>query len=200
MKNSIKMLIAMMVISIQGIRLHAQNTKTTTGIYLTEQDFKTGKLSYILSANDKLQLNGFLGGKHIGLVYQGKKIKLSKSEVFGYRQNNQDFRFFHNEAYQILDTAGFLLYSHPQLTQQGKGYKPVEGYFFSTSSAMPVLSLTIENIDKSFSAQSEFRYSVQSYFHKDADLITFDKADNQYEIKHLYFEHKQTPGTQHAAL
>jgi hypothetical protein len=200
MKNSIKVLIAVIVISIQGIQLHAQNTKSTTGIYLTEQDYKTGKLSYVLNENDKLQLNEFLGGKHIGLVYQGKKMKLSKREIFGYRQNNQDFRFFHNEAYRILDAAGFLLYSHQQLIQQGKGSAPVEQYFYSTSSATPVLSLTIENIDKSFSAQSEFRYSVQSYFHKDADLITFDKADNQYEIKHLYFEHNHAAGTQHAAL
>jgi hypothetical protein len=200
MKNSIKVLIAVIVISIQGIQLHAQNTKSNTGIYLTEQDYKTGKLSYVLNENDKLQLNEFLGGKHIGLIYQGKKMKLSKSEIFGYRQNNQDFRFFHNEAYRVLDTTGFLLYSHQQLVQQGKGYVPFKQYFYSTSSATPVLSLTIENIDKSFSAQSEFRYSVQSYFHKDADLITFDKADNQYEIKHLYFEHKHAAGAQHAAL
>ncbi|MGF7037822.1 hypothetical protein [Mucilaginibacter lappiensis] len=200
MKNSIKVLIAVIVIGIQSIRLHAQNSKNTTGIYLTEQDYKAGRLSYVLNENDKLQLNEFLGGKHISLVYQGKKMKLSKSEIFGYRRNNQDFRYLHNEAYRVLDTSGFLLYSHQQLVQQGKGYIPVEQYFYSTSSAAPVLSLTIENIDKSFSAQSEFRYSVQSYFHKDADLITFDKVDNQYEIKHLYFEHKQATGTQHAAL
>jgi hypothetical protein len=182
------------------MRLHAQNTKTATGIYLTEQDYKAGKLSYVLSENDKLQLNDFLGGKHVGLVNQGKKMKLSKSEIFGYRQNNANFRFFHNEAYRILDTAGFLLYSRQQLIQQGKGYVSVERYFYSNSSATPVLNLTIENIDKSFFAQSEFRYSVQSYFHQDADLITFDKADNQYEIKHLYFEHNHTTGPQHAAL
>ena len=190
----------MIVICIQGISLHAQNTKTTAGIYLTEQDYKTGKLSYVLNENSKLRLNDFLGGKNIGLVYQGKKMKLSKSEVFGYRQDNQDFRLFHNEAYRILDTAGFLLYKRQQLVQQGKGYVSVERYFYSTDPAKPVLSLTMENIDKSFSAQSEFRYSIQSYFHQDADLIAFDKADNQYAIKHLYFEHNHITGAQHAAL
>jgi len=192
MKTSIKVLIVVMMICIQDIRLQAQSTKNATGIYLNEQDYKSGKLSYVLDKNDKLQLNGFLNGKHVALIYQGKKIKLSKSEIFGYRQNNQDFRFYQNQTYKILDTAGFMLYSNQQLTQQGKGYAPVERYFYSISTANPVLSLTIENMDKSFPTRSEFRYSIQNYFHRDADLMAFDKADNQYEIKYLYFEHKHS--------
>lgn len=192
MKTSIKVLVVAMMICIQGIRSQAQGTKRATGIYLNEQDYKAGKLSYALDKNDKLQLNGFLNGKYVTLVYQGKKMKLSKSEIFGYRQNNQDFRFYQNEVYKILDTAGFMLYSRQQLTQQGKGYAPVESYFYSVNTTNPVLSLTIENIDKSFPNRAEFRYSVQSYFRGDADLMAFDKADNQYEIKYLFFEHKHS--------
>ena len=192
MKTSIKVLIVVMMICIQGIRSQAQSAKNTNGIYLNEQDYKSGKLSYALDKNDKLQLNGFLNGKYVTLVYQGKKMKLSKNEIFGYRQNKQDFRFYQNEAYKIVDTAGFMLYSREQLTQQGKGYAPVERYFYSVSTVNPVLSLTIENIDKSFLTRTGFRYSVQNYFHRDADLMAFDKADNQYEIKYLYFEHKHS--------
>jgi len=192
MKTSIKVLIVAMMICIQGIRSQAQGTKNAAGIYLNEQDYRSGKLSYVLDKNDKLQLNGFLNAKHVALVYQGKKIKLSKNEIFGYRQNSQDFRFYQNQTYKILDTAGFMLYSSQQLTQQGKGYAPVERYFYSVSTANPVLSLTIENMDKSFPTRAEFRYSIQNYFHHDADLMAFDKADNQYEIKYLYFEHKHS--------
>lgn len=109
MKTSIKVLIVMMVICIQGVRSQAQSTKNVNGIYLNEQDYKSGKLSYAMDKNDKLQLNGFLNGKYVTLVYQGKKMKLSKSEIFGYRQNNQDFRFYESATYKILDTAGFML-------------------------------------------------------------------------------------------
>ena len=192
MKTSIKVLIVTIMICTQGVRSQAQSKKNTTGVYLTELDYKTGKLSYALDKNDKLQLNGFLNGKHVTLIYQGKKVKLSKSEIFGYRQNNQDFRFYQNEIYKILDTAGFMLYSRQQLTQQGKGYAPLERYFYSVSTSNQVLGLTIGNIDKSFPAQTEFRYHIQNYFHRDADLMAFDKADNQYEIKYLYFEHKHS--------
>jgi hypothetical protein len=192
MKTSIKVLVVVMMICIQGIRLQAQGTKSAIGIYLNEQDYKSGKLSYALDKNDKLQLNEFLNGRYVSLIYQGKKMKLSKNEIFGYRQNNQDFRFYQNGTYKIVDTAGFMLYSRQQLTQQGKGYAPVERYFYSVSTANPVLSLTIENIDKSFPSRAEFRYSVQSYFRGDADLMAFDKADNQYEIKYLFFEHKHS--------
>ncbi|NHA05084.1 hypothetical protein G7092_14845 [Mucilaginibacter sp. HC2] len=189
MKTSIKVLIVVMVICIQGVRSQAQSTKNVNGIYLNEQDYKSGKLSYALDKNDKLQLNGFLNGKYVTLVYQGKKMKLSKSEIFGYRQNNQDFRLYDNATYKILDTAGFMLYSRQQLAQQGKGYAPVERYFYSVSTANPVLSLTIENMDKSFPARTEFRYGIRNHFRSDADLVAFDKVSRQYEIKYLYFKH-----------
>jgi DNA-binding beta-propeller fold protein YncE len=193
MKTSIKvLLIAAIMICTQGVLSQAQSIKNTSGMYLTELDYKSGKLSYVLDKNNKLQLNSFLNGKHVTLIYQGKKVKLSKSEIFGYRENNQDFRFYQNETYRILDTAGFMLYSRQQLAQQGKGYAPVERYFYSVSTANPVLSLTIENIDKSFPAKIEFRYRIQNYFYRDADLMAFDKADNQYEIKYLYFKHKHS--------
>ncbi|MGN8071122.1 hypothetical protein [Mucilaginibacter sp. 22184] len=192
MKTSIKVLVVMMMIGIQGMRSQAQGTKSTTGIYLNEQDYKAGRLSYALDKNDKLQLNEFLNGRYVSLIYQGKKMKLSKSEIFGYRQNSQDFRFYQNGTYKILDTAGFMLYSRQQLAQQGKGYAPVERYFYSVRTANPVLNLTIENIDKSFPSRVEFRYSVQNYFRGDADLMAFDKADNQYEIKYLFFAHKHS--------
>lgn len=200
MKNSIKMLVAIMVFSVQVNMLYAQSKMNSTGIYLTEEDYKTGKLSYVLGTDDKMRLNGFLEGKNVSLTVQGKKIKLSKNEIFGYRQDNSDFRFYQDEAYRVLDTAGFLLYSKDQLTQQGKGPKPVQTYFYSVNTAKPVLSLTLENIYKSFAAERGFRYNVESNFHQDADLITFDRANRQYQIKYLYQEYKHTSTAQHAAL
>ncbi|SDD71878.1 hypothetical protein SAMN05216464_102369 [Mucilaginibacter pineti] len=200
MKNSIKVLVAMMVIGIQGIRLQAQTTKAAAGVYLTMQDYKAGKLSYTPDNKDNMQLHSFLSGKHIGVNYGGKNISLAKNEIFGYRKDGLDFRYFHNEAYRILDTAGFLLYSREVLTPGSKGLKPVEQYFYSTDAATPILNLTIDNIDKSFAAQADFRYNVQNYFHGDAGLMAYDRSINQYELKHLYFEYRHNGTPQHAAL
>ncbi|WP_184549507.1 hypothetical protein [Mucilaginibacter sp. FT3.2] len=200
MKNSIKMLIAIVAVSLQISTLQAQSKINNTGVYLTEQDYKAGKLSYVLAAGDKMHLNDFLDGKNVSLTYQGKNIKLAKSEIFGYREGNHDFRFYQNEAYKVLDTAGFLLYSKNELAQQGKGPKPVEEYFYSVSTDKPVLSLTLQNIYKSFPAENGFRYGVQSNFHQDADLIIFDNVNKQYEIKFLYMEYKHNANAQHASI
>jgi len=201
MKNLIKALIAIAIISLNATLVHAQNSKTTTGIYLTEQDYKLNKLTYALGDNDKLQLNEFLNGKNISMLYQGKKIKLAKSEIYGYKLHNQDYRFFNNEAYGIIDTAGFTIYKKQKLTQQGKGYAPVECYFFSADAKQPVLALTIENLWNSFPSQPGFRYSVQSSFKQDAELMAYDKFLNQYKLKYIYMQHLyQKQDATHASL
>jgi len=190
MKNSIKVVITTLItFMIPGLSLKAQNTKATSGIYLTEQDYKSNKLSYVLTGNDKLHLNEFLNGKNVTLIYQDKKIILPKSSTYGFRLNNQDFRFFDNTPYKILDTAGFLLYSYQKLTQQGKGYKPAEQYAYSTNTAGPVLELTIENLWKSFPAKVDFRFSLKNYFSDGADLASYDHQSGQYKIKYFYFQH-----------
>jgi hypothetical protein len=198
MKNSIKTLIAIAIISLPALRLQAQTSNGSAGIYLTEQDYKSNKLTYTLSATDKMQLNEFLDGKNVSLVYQGKKLTLPKSGLFGYRLHNHDFRFFHNEAYSIVDTAGFVLYKKDKLTQQGKGYMPVERYFFSVGITQPIIALTIENLWNSFPRQTGFRYSIQNNFKQDADLIAYDKLSNQYKLKYLYFQQKEV--AVHASL
>jgi hypothetical protein len=195
MKTSIKVLVAIaFVMSAMGLK--AQPANTEKGIYLNEQDYKNHKLSYVLGSHDKLQLNEFLNGKNISLFYQGKKVKLTKNDIFGYRLQGQDFRFYNNEAYRIIDSAGFLLYSHPKLVQQGKGPKPVEQFYYSLNGAQPVLDLTIPNLWKSFPKQVSFRYSLESNFTGDADLMTYDKLSNQYKIKYLYFKQKQVVNAQ----
>jgi hypothetical protein len=198
MKNSIKALIAIAAISLQAMGSKAQSANATTGIYLTEQDYKSNKLTYPLKENDKLQLNEFLDGKNINLVYQGKKIKLSKDEIFGYRLNDQDFRIYNKEAYHIIDTAGFMLYKRQKLTQRTKGYLPVETYFYSVNLKQPVLRLTIENLWNSFPGQTGFRYSIQNNFKQDEDLGAYDQFSGKYKIKYIFFQQKQTAA--HASL
>ena len=200
MKNSIKMIIVTMMISIQANRLGAQNESGKAGIYLTAQDYKADKLSYIPEAGTKLKLHEFLGGKRISITAGGKKIRLSKSGVFGYRDGGKDYRFYQNEAYEVLDTAGFPLYVHTQLIPMGKGYMQIENYFYSTGTTAPVLNLTVANVYKSFRYQNDFRYSIRNYFHGDADLMAYDSVNREYQIKYLYFEHQHTKGIQHASL
>lgn len=188
MKNSIKTLITI-AFSSTCLSLIAQQKES--GIYLTAKDYEDHHLSYILGSGDKLQLNEFLNGRNINLSYQGKKVRLTKNDLFGYRLHGQDYRFFKNEGYTIIDTTGFTLYGKEKLTQKVKGYKPVECYFFSKKAAGPVLELTLANLESSFSEQVGFRYSLRSYFSSESDLIVYDRAIHQYKLKYLYYQQKQ---------
>ena len=192
------MIVVLMMIGIQISSLKAQESNNKTGIYLTADDYKTGKLSYATATH--LSLNSFLGGNHVSLVSEGKKVKLVKAGIFGYRINNTDFRFYQNKAYQVLDTAGFMLYSQAQLVSQGKGYITLNKYFYSTAQCGDVRELTIANICNSFPDQADFRYSIESYFHSDADLAAYNRLNRQYEIKYLYFGHQHHVAAQHASL
>ena len=192
MKNSINVVITTLItFMMPGLGLKAQNTKPASGIYLTEQDYKSNKLNYILTGNDKIHLNAFLNGKNVTLIYHDKKITLPKSSTYGFRLDNQDYRFFNNTSYKILDTAGFMLYTYQTLTQQGKGYKPADEYAYSKTTSEPVLELTIENLWKSFPAKEGFRFSLKNYFSDGADLATYDRQSGQYKIKYFYFQHPQ---------
>ncbi|WCT12465.1 hypothetical protein [Mucilaginibacter jinjuensis] len=185
MKTSIKVLFTAILI-IQGLSLKAQNT---TGVYLNENDYKDHKLTYA-SNTDKIQLNEFFGGNTISVINDGKKVNLNKNEIFGYRLANQDYRFYNNVAYKVIDTVGFAIYSREKLVQDTKGYKPATQYFYSVNNKA-VKELTIANLTASFPQATNFRYSLQSNFRSDADLISYDHAANQYKIKYLYLEHKR---------
>jgi hypothetical protein len=185
MKKSIQILITVIVIIMSSSVLKAQENRSTSGVYLNENDYKAGKISY---SQGKIRLNAFLSGKNIVVTAGGKKIKLAKNEIFGYRLNNEDFRLSNHTAYRILDTAGFVLYSAPKLEQQGKGKVSVDHYFYSINTKEAISGLTIANLTGSFPEKPEFRYRLQAYFKSDADLMIYDKTLKEYEIKYLYFQ------------
>jgi hypothetical protein len=186
MKTSIKVLFAA-ILMIQGLSLKAQST---TGVYLNENDYKDHKLTYASNTN-AIQLNEFFGGSIISVTSEGKKVSLNKNEIFGYRLANQDYRFYNNVAYKVIDTTGFTIYSREKLIQDTKGYKPATRYFFSVTNKHSIKELTVANLAASFPQATDFRYSLQSNFRNDADLISYDKVANQYKVKYLYLAHKR---------
>ena len=190
MKTLINLFAGFMLIIIAQ-NLNAQSIKSVDGIFLTEQDYKSDKPSVCLDTKDRIQLNEFFAGKYVTVRCQGQITKLSKNDIYGYRLQSENFRLFNNEAYKIIDTSGFQLYSRKKLSIKGKGYSHVTKYFYSVGTQKPILNLTIENLLGSFPDQTNFRYSIQNSFYKDGDLMAYDKQAGQYKIKYLYFQHRQ---------
>jgi len=187
--NKFKLTMIIIIIAFGFIKNSSASPKSS-GLYLTFNDFVNHKLSYVSdpsgTQNNKIIYHEFLGGGKVTVVNNGKKLVLSKDQVFGYSNGNQDYRFYGNKAYRIVDTNGFYLYSADKLVQQTKGMKPVKTFYFSTKADNELLTLTQENINKAFAANHKFRYLVQAQFRSDEDLDQYDGAVNEYKIKEIF--------------
>lgn len=170
----------------------AQSTNNTPdGVYIKSTDLVNREVSYALNPDkktDKMVLNNFLNGSRIQITSNGQKKDFAKKEIFGYHYHQQDYRFYNNTAYKIIDTAGFYLYTHDKLVPQGKGYATVEEYYFSIDPNGAMLALTLDNLDKAYHNDDKFRYALDSEFHNDKDLTAYDNYKKMYKIKHVFME------------
>jgi len=157
------------------------------GIYLTSDDYVNHKLSYETDGKDgKIRLNEMFGSGKIVVVEHGERQVLSKKQIFGYCLNNEDYRYYNNTAYRIIDTQGFIIYSSSKLVPAGKGSKPAVFYFFSAKPEADIKELTMDNLQEVFSTDTKFLYSVASLFRSDNELAAFDPNLKTYKIKYLY--------------
>ena len=158
------------------------------GLYLTSEDFLNHKLSYESdgSNGNKIQLRAVFGGHKIIVIQNGKKQLFSKSEIFGYRNDGQDFRYFNNNAYRIIDTQGFYIYGYCKLIPAGKGLKDSEFFYFSSKADAEIKPLTMDNLQAVFSKNTKFLYTIQGFFRTDNELTAYDASLKEYKLKYLY--------------
>lgn len=181
-----------MLFSLVGLYSKAQPTSSNScGLYTSPSGFINHTLSYAFdcsSHKDKLHLNDFLGG-HKGYVeINGQKHVFNKQDVYGYRNNKGDYRFYNNSDYRIIDTAGFYLYYQYEQEERVKGKELVktDEYFFSKGADGRLQLLTIENLEKAFPGNTRFHYAIDETFKSDKDLIAYDSFLNTYKIKYLF--------------
>jgi len=182
-----------MTIILLSAVVYKSNAQTAPkGLYLTFSDYTTHTLSYATEpANPKgnqIYIHEFAGRNFVNVISNGKKKVFVKSTLFGYHDNNQDYRFFDNKAFQIVDTTGFCIYSYDKLVQQGKGPKPTRIYYFSKTADSKILALTPENIAVTYPQNHKFRYMVDVEVRSDIRLDAYDNATDEYKIKELFTE------------
>ena len=97
-----------------------------------------------------------------------------------------EYRQIGHRAYQVLDTAGFYLYSYNKLVQGEKIARPTTVYYFSVKANDPVQELTLTNLERAFAENARFRYALEAQFRSDKDLIAYDGLLKTYKIKYLY--------------
>ena len=95
-------------------------------------------------------------------------------------------RVVDQHRYEILDTAGFYLYSLRKLVQGEKISRVETVYYFSIDDSAPVRELTLANLEEAFASNACFRYHLEAQFHSDKALMAYDKYLGMYKIKWLY--------------
>ena len=188
-----KTILYLFLLLLGGQNLTAQKLKTNAGgLYSTLEDFVRHKLTYPTDcglSSDKIRINDLFGSSTGYVIHNGEKTSFNKGEIYGYRNcNSTNFRFYHNEAYQILDTLGFYLYYNYRSVQRqkGKGLIKTDQYYFSRSGDGELQTLTIDNLKMAFSDNSAFHYALDASFPSDRDLLAFDSYQKQYKLKYLY--------------
>jgi len=184
--KTVKLMIAIVLMAGFAQRSLAQGQ--TCGLYLTADDYHNHKLSFKTSGNDgnSIKLNEFLGSQKIIVVYNGKHEVFYKSAVYGYHNNSNDYRYFNNTAYKVIDDRDFYIYSSPKLVQQGKWSKSVDVYYFSNTAVSDVEPLSVKNLQTAFAGNARFRYLLEAQFTTDNALTAYDFAANEYKVKYLY--------------
>lgn len=169
----------------------AQNN-TVIGVYKSYQDFKSGTPTYSLNcnSNNAIKLNDFISSCYIDINVGGKKIKLDKDSIYGYKNcKNETYRFYkkHDEEFLILESKGIIIYASyvDVSSNNGKTNNRVEEYFFSKTEDSEILPLTLINLKKAFPSNLKFHDMLDEEFSGGKPLNEYSKANHIYEINLL---------------
>lgn len=162
------------------------------GLYLTATDFSSQKLTYEINcanAGDKIRTHALLASPK-GVIWSGgEKHAFDKNKVYGYRDcDSKSYRFYHQEAFLIVDTVSFYIYYQYRQEEnvKGKGLVKKDAYFFSTSPEGALKELTIANLKASFPGNHAFHYALDANFRTDKELTAYDSYSKTYKLKYLF--------------
>ena len=163
--------------------------KTSSGIYLTADDFQNGKLSsegWRSDSSHKLQLHDVLDKPYIHVTHGNETQKYDKSEVYGFRDSDgRSYRFVGNKEYQILEPKDLYIYSADVLVSGGKGARTEKAYYFSVGAAAEAIPLTIDNVKKAFPNNHKFHDRLDMMFSSDSQLREYDNFHKMYKVNRL---------------
>ena len=175
--------IALMLISINT------SAQTVIGLYKTQNDFVTNKISYQIdgsSTENSIKVDNIFFQTKVVVKENGKKITFPKKDVFGYIMSNKKvYRFFNEDAYEILDITGFYLYKRNYQTN-GKGAQRITNYYFSKDGADALQLLTKKNLETQFASNTKFIVELESSFHSDAELMDYVSSLKCFKLKYIY--------------
>ncbi|MBA3707076.1 MAG: hypothetical protein H0W84_14590 [Bacteroidetes bacterium] len=165
------------------------NDSIKSGIYMSAEDFLNKKLAFEINcstSSHKINTHEFLSKPYIDITHEGKKYRLKKDSIFGYRDcEGNDFRLYNDKEYKILETAGVTIYMNEVAKSENKQFKLVPYYFFSVKTDGGIVELTKLNLKNAFPDNHKFHDMIDAQFKDETELPLYDSFHKSYKVNHL---------------
>lgn len=161
--------------------------KDAAGIYMNASDYRNNILMYAADCGKEkfnIRYDDFLPTRFFSIKYEGKKYKMQKNSVYGYRNCNGDtYRFYDDDTYQIAEAGNIYIYTHKRNITQTKGFIVVNDYFFSTTPDGEIVRLSYRNLVNAYKENSSFLDALDNY---KGDINAYDERHKMFKINYLY--------------
>ena len=195
MKASFSSVAALGVLLFSGAGPGRATTPRTSGVYLTADDYKNGRLSFeggCGSKTHKLEIHDVLDKPYIDVTQGGERRRYAKSDLFGFRAcNGKDYRFVSKLEYQILDAKELYIYEHGSFERVGKNVLTVPRYYFSVGPSGQVLPLTLENLKLAYPDNHRFHDSLDKMFGSGQDIAQYDELHQMFKVNRLLIDSRE---------
>ena len=169
--NTAKVMIAFFIITLTQVNGSAQTD--SIGVYKTANDFQNKKLSYSAQCNgrkNKIRTHDSFSRPFITVIRNGKRENMKKYDLYGYRDcKGNDYRFFINSEYTIVNTDKFYLYTQ-SISESGESSFGGDLYFFSLKPDSRIIPMSKHNLMTAFRDNKKFVSMIDVTFKRREDL------------------------------
>lgn len=146
------------------------------GIYYTSADFISKHLSfgYNNAKEDQIKFKNPLGHYHqLWVKTKDSLYKFYDTDIWGYRQNEVDYRLYSGEMYEVNYVGNICIYYLPIISNGSSGYFTC----FSANLNSAVMELNKENLMEAFHSKTSFITKIKQM---KGGLYKMNKEKNRY--------------------
>lgn len=179
----------------------SQFAKAQSGIYIEQKNYEKGFTIYQIPCISKFSnsdLYNFYHKKYINLSAAEEPKRFKKKDIWGYRDcKGFDYKIENDLHYQILENDEMVIYKlsfpHGATFQEfSMGIHPK--YYFSKNLDSEIIPLTLENLSKTYKANSKYLKAIKNYLNANNCLYCFDTHTKSYIINKLLKQSRNEVG------
>jgi len=184
-----------MVILPMKEKCFAQTATVTSGVYITAKDYKKNKLHVeadCFNDKNKFEKNDYIWTSTFVVIHKGKRITYQKKDIYAYRDcNNKIWRFYKDQAYQIMETKAIYIYTTQKTILNDVVIEKDPIVYFSAGPEGEIKELTIANLKLTFPENWIFLNMVQVEPEPEKSIRAYDAEHKMYRVNYLYKHSKK---------